>query len=105
MDVGVRMTGAVSMLMFVLVEHDLQPSIERVGDSAEGGEAWDVMAVLQARDHRLCHPEAQRQLLLRFAGISAELDQPPRALGRDRRAVIRGTEMRRLVERTLHGLT
>jgi hypothetical protein len=73
MAMGVRMTGAVGMLMFVLVEHDLQPSAERVGDSAERGEAWDVFTMLQARDHRFCHPESQRQLLLRFAGISAEL--------------------------------
>src|ERR1700736_200290 len=83
-----RMSGTVSMRMFVFVEHDLQPTAERRGDAAKSGEAWNMIAALQPRDHRLRHTQAQRQLFLRFAGMSAQLDEPPRALGRERRAVV-----------------
>lgn len=88
MAVRMRMPGTVSMRMFVFVEHDLQPPAERRGDAAKSGEAWNMIAALQARDHRLRHTQAQRQLFLRFAGMSAQLDEPPRALGRERRAVV-----------------
>jgi hypothetical protein len=82
------MSGTVSMRLFVFVEHDLQPPAECRGDTAKGVEAWNMIAALQARDHRLRHTQAQRQLFLRFAGMSAELDESPRALGRERRAVV-----------------
>jgi hypothetical protein len=88
MAVRMRMPGTVSMRMFVFVEHDLQPPAERRGDAAKSGEAWNMIAALQARDHRLRHTQAQRQLFLRFTGMSAQLDEPPRALGRERRAVV-----------------
>jgi hypothetical protein len=88
MAVSVRMSGTVSMRMFVFVEHDLQPSAERRGDPAKSVEARNMIAALQARDHRLSHPQAQRQLFLRFAGMGAEFGEPPRALSRERRAVV-----------------
>jgi hypothetical protein len=88
MAVSVRMSGTVSMRMFVFVEHYLQPPAERRGDAAKSVEARNVIAALQPRDHRLRHTQAQRQLFLRFAGMGAELDESPRALGRERRAVV-----------------
>jgi hypothetical protein len=88
MAVRVRMPGTVSMSMFVFVEHDLQPPAERRGDAAKSVEAWNMITALQPRDHRLRHTQAQRQLFLRFAGMSAELDEPPGALGRERGAVV-----------------
>jgi hypothetical protein len=84
MAVRMRMSGTVSMRMFVFVEHDLQPPAERRGDAAKSVETRNMIAALQARDHRLRHTQAQRQLFLRFAGMSAELDESPRALGRER---------------------
>ena len=83
-----RMSGTVSMRMFVFVEHDLQPPAEGCGDAAKSVEARNMITALQPRDHRLRHTQAQRQLFLRFAGMSAELDEPPRAFGRERRAVV-----------------
>jgi hypothetical protein len=88
MAVRMRMPGAVSMRMFVFVEHDLQPPAERRGDAAKSVEAWNMIAPLKARDHRLRHLQAQRQLFLRFAAISAELDEPPSTLGCERGAVV-----------------
>ena len=88
MAVRMRMPGTVSMRMFVFVEHDLQPPAERRGDAAKSVEARNMIAALQPRDHRLRHTQAQRQLFLRFAGMSAELDEPPGALGRERRTVV-----------------
>jgi len=82
------MSGAVGMQVFVLVEDDLEMSSEGVGNTAESFQAGNVIAALQARDHRLRHTQAQRQLFLRFAGMSAELDEPPGALGRERRTVV-----------------
>jgi hypothetical protein len=88
MAVRMRMSGTVSMRMFVFVEHDLQPPAERRGDAAKSVEARNMIAALQPRDHRLRHTQAQRQLFLRFAGMGAELGEPPRAFGRERRAVV-----------------
>jgi hypothetical protein len=88
MAVRMRMSGTVSMRMFVFVEHDLQPPTERCGDAAKSVEAWNMIAALQPRDHRLRHAQAQRQLFLRFAGMGAELGKPSRALGSERRAVV-----------------
>ena len=88
MAVRMRMPGTVSMRMFVFMEHDLQPPAERRGDPAKSVEARNMIAALQPRDHRLRHTQAQRQLFLRFAGMSAELDESPRALGGERRAVV-----------------
>src|SRR3984893_6330466 len=88
MAVRVRMPGTVGMSMFVFVEHDLQPPAERRGDAAKSVEAWNMITALQPRDHRLRHTQTQRQLFLRFAGMSAELDEPPGALGRERGAVV-----------------
>jgi hypothetical protein len=88
MAVRMRMSGTVSMRMFVFVEHDLQPPAERRGDAAKSVEACNMIAALQPRDHRLRHTQAQRQLFLRFAAMSAELDEPPRALGRQRGTVV-----------------
>ena len=51
MAVRIRMSGTVSMHMFVFVEHDLEPPAERRGDAAKSGEAWDMIAALQARGH------------------------------------------------------
>jgi hypothetical protein len=86
--VSVRMSGPVGMRMFVFVEHDLQPPAERRGDAAKSVKARNMIAALQARDHRLRHTQAQRQLFLRFAGMGAEFGEPPRAFGRERRAVV-----------------
>jgi hypothetical protein len=88
MAVRMRMSGTVSMRMFVFVEHDLQPPAERRGDAAKSVEAWNMIAALKPRDHRLRHTQAQRQLFLRFAGMGAELGEPPRAFGREHRAVV-----------------
>jgi hypothetical protein len=88
MAVRMRMPGTVSMRMFVFVEHDLQPPAERRGDTAKSVEARNMITALQPRNHRLGHPQPQRQLLLRFAGMSAELGKPPGALGRERSAVV-----------------
>jgi hypothetical protein len=88
MAVRMRMPGTVSMRMFVFVEHDLQPPAERRRDAAKSLEAWNMIAALQARDHRLRHTQAQRQLFLRFPGMSAELGEPARAFGRERRPIV-----------------
>ena len=36
MAVGVRVAGSVRVLMFMLVEDDLQAPAERIGDAAQG---------------------------------------------------------------------
>jgi hypothetical protein len=64
MAVRMRMPRTVSMRMFVFVEHDLEPPAEHRGDAAKSVEAWNMIAALQARNHRLRHPQPQRQLLL-----------------------------------------
>lgn len=82
------MAGSVRVLVFVLVEYDLQTPVERIGDAAQGGEARDVIAALQARDHRLGHPQPFRQLLLRLTRMGAKLEQAVGALGGNQSAIV-----------------
>ena len=88
MAMRVRMAGSVCVLVFVLVEPDLEAPAERVGDAAQGGEAWHVIASLKARDHGLGHLKPLGQLLLRLAGVRPKLKQAVGTLGGDQRAVI-----------------
>jgi len=90
MTVRVRVAGSVRVLVFMLVEDYLQAPAERVGDAAQGGEARDMIAALQARDHGLGHGQPLRQLLLRIASVRPKLEQTMGALGGDQRAVVRG---------------
>ena len=88
MAVGVRVAGSVRVLMFMLVEDDLQAPAERIGDAAQGGEARDMIAAFETRDHGLGHLKPLRQLLLRLAGVCPKVKQSVRALGGDQRAVV-----------------
>ena len=73
MAMGVRVAGSVRMLVFVLVEDDFQTPAERIGNAAQGGEARNMIAAFETRDHGLGHPKPLRQLLLRLAGVSPKL--------------------------------
>ena len=46
--VRVGMPGAIRMNMFMLVEQNFQPALERIGDAAQGGEARHVITTLEA---------------------------------------------------------
>lgn len=92
MAVRVRMPGAVSMIVFVFVEHDLQTPAEGVSDSAQRLKARYVVATLEAGDHRLGHAKPGGKLLLRFTRARAKLKQAPGALRRNRQTVIEGCE-------------
>jgi hypothetical protein len=70
--VRMGMPCPVGVLMLVLVKDDFQAPIVCLGDPAQGFEAGNVIAALQARDHRFRHPQPQRQLALRFTGLDAE---------------------------------
>jgi hypothetical protein len=85
---GMYVPCAVSMYVLVLVEDDFEVPVERVGDTAERFEAGDMIAALQTRNHRLGHSEPSRQLLLRLAGMSPQLQQSPRALCGKRSAIV-----------------
>jgi hypothetical protein len=88
MVMRVRVAGSVRVLVFVLVELDLQASAERIGDAAQGGQARDMIAPLETRDHGLSHLKPLRQLLLRLACMRPKLKQTVGALGGDQRAVV-----------------
>jgi hypothetical protein len=75
MPVRMDMPGAVGMHVLVLVEDDLEVPPEGVGDAAERFQAGDMIAVLQARNHRLSHLKPPCELLLRLAGVGAQLQQ------------------------------
>jgi hypothetical protein len=75
MAMRMDMPCAVSVYVFVLVEDDFEVPIKRVGDTAECFQAGDMIAAFQTRNHRLGHSELSRQLLLRLAGMSTQLQQ------------------------------
>src|ERR1700682_4888062 len=89
MAVWVRVAGSVRVLVFVLVEYDLQAPAERISDAAQRLQAWNMIAAFEARDHGFCHPKSLRQLLLSLACMSAKLEQAVSALGGDCDTVIR----------------
>jgi hypothetical protein len=91
MAVRMRVAGAVRMRVFVFVEDNFQAPAERTGNAAQSSQAWDVIAALEARDHRFRHRKSFRELSLRLARLSPQLEQASRALRSDRDAVIRRT--------------
>jgi len=99
MAVRMRVAGAVRMLVFVLVKHDLQSAPEGIGNATQGSEARNVITPLEARDHRFRHRKPFRELLLGLARVSAQLEQAPRALRSDRNAVIGGLPRRAILVR------
>ena len=88
MAVHVGMPSAVGVLVLVLVKHNLELPAERLGDAAQGLEAWHVVAAFEPRNHRLGHPEPGRELLLRLTGTAAQFEQLAGALPGNRRAVV-----------------
>ena len=88
MAMGMHVPCAVSMYVFVLVEDDFEVPVKRVGNTAECFQARDMIAAFQTRNHRLGHSEPSRQLLLRRAGMSTQLQQLGRALCGNRGAIV-----------------
>ncbi len=66
--VPMPMSSTVGVHVFVLVEDDLKMASERLGNTAERFQAGDMVASLQARDHRFGHSQPRDQLFLRLAG-------------------------------------
>jgi hypothetical protein len=88
MAMGMHVPCAVSMYVFVLVEDNLEVPVEHISNAAERFQARDMIAAFQTRNHRLGHSKPSRQLLLRLAGPSTQLQQLPRALGGKHGAVV-----------------
>ena len=84
----VGMAGTVRVYVFMLVEDNLQPAPERIGDAAQGREAWDMIAALQARDHRLGHAEPIRQPSLCLTRLSPKLEQATSTFSGDHGAIV-----------------
>ena len=53
MAVWVRVAGSVRVLVFVLVEYDLQAPAERISDAAQRLQAWNMIAAFEARSTEL----------------------------------------------------
>jgi hypothetical protein len=77
MSMGMHVPCAVSMYVFVLVKDDLEVPIKRIGDPTERLQAGNMIAAFQTRNHRFGHSELSRQLLLRLASMSTQLQQLP----------------------------
>ena len=78
--VAMAMPGSVPMEVFMLVENDLQPAVECLGDPAKRRHTRNMIATLKAGDHRNRHTQACRQLFLGFAGCRPERHEQSRAL-------------------------
>jgi hypothetical protein len=68
----VTMVSAVGMLVFVLVERDLEPAVKGIGDAAQRCKARQVLAAFKPRNHRLGHPKPNRKLLLGLTILGAQ---------------------------------
>jgi hypothetical protein len=88
MTVRMRVAGAVSVHVLVLVKDDADAPSKGIRDATQRPQARNVVAPLQARDHRLCHPQAGGQLLLCLARVGAQLQELPRAVRGERGALI-----------------
>jgi hypothetical protein len=102
MAVRMRVAGTVRMLVFVLVEHDLQAAPKGIGNAAQGSEARNMIAALEPRDHRLGHAKSLGELLLRLTRASAQLEQTSGALRSDCNAVIGRARKSAILNGLLH---
>jgi hypothetical protein len=75
-----------SVRVVVLVELDLQASAERIGDAAQGGQARDMIAPLDARSWT--QSSQASPTALRLACMRPKLKKTVGALGGDQRAVV-----------------
>lgn len=74
MSVSMFMSGAVAVTVLVLVEDDLQAMSESVSNPTQRREARHMITPLETGNHRLGHPRAFGELLLRLAGIFAQFE-------------------------------
>ena len=74
------MAGSVRVYVFVLVEDDFQAPPKGIGDAAQRGEARDMIATLETRDHGLGHLQSLGELLLSLASMGTKLQQAMGAL-------------------------
>ncbi len=102
--VRMRVAGSVRVHVLVLVEDDLQPAPEGIGDATQRGEARNMVTAFKTRDHGLGHREPLRELLLRLAGVLAEFEQAVSALGGDGGAVVEACAPRGTFVRLNHAL-
>lgn len=102
MAMGVHVPCAVGMRVFMFMEDDRKVPSKGVGDATEGFEARDVNAAFETRDHRLGHPQPRCQLLLRLAGSGTQFEQLERALGGERRTVVRARAVGRFAGSLFH---
>ncbi len=82
------MACAVGMHVLMFVKDDGEATSEGIRDSAECLQARNVIAPLQAGDHRLRHPQAHGELLLGFARLGTQIQELPRTLRGEHRALI-----------------
>ncbi len=82
------MAGAISMDVLMLVKDDCEAPSEGVRDSAECLQTRNVVAALQAADHRFRHPQAPGELFLGLARLGAQLQELARALRSEHRTLI-----------------
>ena len=73
MMVRVTVARAVGVGMFVFVKDDFEMAVEYVRYAAERPQVGHVRTAFQARDHRLGHSKALRELQLRLARFAAHL--------------------------------
>ena len=102
MAVRVRVARAVRVQMLVLVEDHMQMASESISNPAQRFEAGYVLPALEARDHRFRHAKPLRQLLLRFAGAGAEIEQALGTVGRNIGAVVARNTARPALRRHFH---
>jgi hypothetical protein len=90
MTMRMRMARAVDMQVFMLVKDDGKTPSKGICDTTQSPQARNVIATLQSRDHRLGHPQARSQLLLRLARMASQLQKLPRAVRGERPTLIQG---------------
>lgn len=95
MAVGMRMARPVRMYVLVLMENDGEPSSKGIGNATERPQTRDVIAPLQARNHRFSHPQARRELPLGLAGVGAKLEELLRAARGELLALVEDCPMTR----------
>src|ERR1700733_7949900 len=70
--VNVDVPPPVIMFMFVFMKRNFERALKRIGNTAERGEAWQVLAAFQARNHGFRHPKSCRKLPLGFATLGTQ---------------------------------
>jgi hypothetical protein len=87
--VRVRVTGSISVFVFMRVKDDLKLTPEGIREPAKSPQIWNMRSALEPGNHGFSHTKTFRKLGLRLVRIQSQVQKRVRARGGDRFGIVR----------------